>query len=260
MDDEKSSSIRVVRRVLEVLEAFDGDPPRLSLQQIALRIDLPKSTTFRILSTLVEAGYVAQTSGQTYCLTHKVMRLAAVAQQGFDVRDVVKPVMADVAEQTSETVELSILEGMRRVCLEVFESPHRLKSIISPGEILPLHLGATGKSLLAYAAPSLVERVLAEGAGAVEPAWFWEELKAVRERGYALSQGERVVGASAISVPLRDHTGGVRYALTITGPSFRVDGRRTEFARALMSGGKRIAGAMGEPDGTVRAKATPRAS
>src|SRR3546814_16078292 len=62
------------------------------------------------------------------------------------------------------------------------------------------------------------------------------QVREARTQGYAYTSGERVPGASAIAAPLRDHTGFARYALAVTGPSFRFDDRSDEFRDVLLNG------------------------
>src|SRR3546814_15521391 len=83
--------VRVVQRALTILECFDAEQPSLPLHEISRRIDLPKSTTFRILATLTEAGYLVHKANQEYCLSPKMMHLASVAHQSFDIREVARP-------------------------------------------------------------------------------------------------------------------------------------------------------------------------
>lgn len=238
---------RVVERALSIMETFDAARPALPLQEIALRSGLPKPTAFRFLAQLVESGYVVQLANQDYCLSHRVMRLAAVAQRTFSIRDFARPVMMELLSTTGETVDLSVLNGTNRVCVDVIDSPQPLKSIISPGDTVALGAGATGKVLLAFNEAELIDKVCA-----IQPALAKEELAAklaeVRERGYALSRGERIEGVEAISVPLFDHTRSVRYCLTLTGPSFRFQTREDDFISTLLEAGRTISKQLGAPD------------
>ncbi len=245
MDTEKSNLVRVVQRAFSVLEAFDEQSPQLSLHQIAERIGLPKTTTFRLLATLMDTGYVIQTQGQEYHLSHKVLRLGSVAQRSFNIINVAQPVMVEIAARTSETLDLSVLRGTRRVCLDVVESPHPLKSIIRPGDSVKLHLAATGKAFLAFAPDALLEEVLREADDVIDPGKLRRELAEVRRRGYAMTSGERVQGASAVSVPLQNAAGRVDYCLTVTGPTFRFAGRAEEFIELMLEGGREISVRLG---------------
>jgi len=73
-------TVRSVTRALSILECFDADRPSLALHQISQRLELAKSTTYRLLSTLVESGYVVQKENSEYCLS---FQLFTEAQQGL---------------------------------------------------------------------------------------------------------------------------------------------------------------------------------
>src|SRR3546814_4304819 len=115
MSDSSSNSVRVVKRAFDILEAFDDREPVLSLQKISERINLPKTTTFRLLATMMESGYILQRGNQEYCLSHKFMRLASVAQSTFEIRDTARPIMEEIRNRTQETDDLSIQTGTTRI-------------------------------------------------------------------------------------------------------------------------------------------------
>src|SRR3546814_8498867 len=82
------------------------------------------------------------------------------------------------------------------------------------------------------------------------------QVREARTQGYAYTSGERVPGASAIAAPLRDHTGFARYALAVTGPSFRFDDRSDEFRDVLLNGAGRIPSMLGWTEQRTRTKST----
>ncbi len=258
MSDISQTSVRVLRRAFDILEAFDERTPVITLQKISERIGLPKTTTFRLLATLVETGYVLQTGNQEYCLSHKFMGLAAVAQATFDIHDLVRPTMERIREATQETVDLSVRDGISRIAIHVLESPLRIKNIIHPGEIVSLHLGAVGKVLLAFADEDLTERLLlsAEAEG-IDPDKLREQVREARRSGYAYTSSERVQGASAIAAPVRDHTGYARYALAVTGPSYRFDEHADAHRKVLLEGAQHISSLLGWTGHRQSSEASP---
>lgn len=253
--------IRVLQRALKVLECFDLDRPRLSLHDISQMIALPKSTTFRILSTLVAEGYLVQLEKQEYALSHKFMRLASVAQQSVGLHDFVHPVLERLAAATGETVEVSRLDGDSRICIDVVESSSSLKSIVFVGIRLPLPFGATGKVFLAHLDPEDTERIVASHpeSSALDRAVLAGQLTAIREQGFSLTRDERVVGATAIAVPLYDHHNKVSYCLTVTGPGGRFVGREAMIQEIMLAAGAELSSLLGgvaKPTAPDKGKAT----
>jgi DNA-binding IclR family transcriptional regulator len=254
--------IRVVKRALKVLECFDLERPRLSLHDISLRIGLPKSTTFRVLSTLVAEGYLVQPDRQEYALSHKLMRLAGVAQHTLGLRDIAHPVLQRLAAETGETAEISVLDGDGRICLDVVESSSSLKSIVSIGTRLPLLFGATGKAFLAHLdAGALAHALAARPDAAIDHVALERQLAAIREDGYSLTRDERVLGATAVAVPIRDREDRVCYCLTVTGPSGRFVGREDQVRGAVLAAASDLSMLLGgKLGGNAPTATTGRAS
>ena len=89
--------MRGVGRTMAVFDCFTEDRPSLNLQSIANRVGLPKSTTFRLVQSLEQAGYLVRLENQEYCLSHKFVRLAGLVQISADIRAIARSVMEEAA-------------------------------------------------------------------------------------------------------------------------------------------------------------------
>jgi DNA-binding IclR family transcriptional regulator len=238
--------IRVLQRALAVLECFSDAKPRMGLHEISQAISLPKTTTFRILSTLVKAGYLVQLQDQSYGPSYKLMTLASVAQKCLGIRDLAHPVLEKLAAETGETAEISMLDGDHRVCLDAVESTSSLKSIINPGARLPLLYGATGKVLLARMDGVDVDRVVRDQARAneIDNARLKRLLAKIRRQGYAVTSNERVRGATAIAAPVSIFDSQA-YCITITGPSGRFEGRQDKLRDLVVDAAAQLSMLLG---------------
>ncbi|WP_342642089.1 IclR family transcriptional regulator [Rhodoligotrophos ferricapiens] len=239
--------IRAVSRALAIFDAFDEQHLSLSLQEIGERIAMPKATTFRLVNSLERGGFLVRLDNQQYCLSLKMVRLAGLVKSTIGIREVSRPVMIAVAKQTGETVTVNALSGHERICIDVIDTPSPLMTIVRPGEHLPLLHGATGKALLAYRTPEELDAIIkaSPGGDRIDRKSLDEELKLVRERGYALTSGQRVQGITAIGVPLRDMKEEVHHSLALTGPSIRMDPRIEEFAQIMLAAGAEISSRLG---------------
>jgi IclR family KDG regulon transcriptional repressor len=216
--------VRAIDRIFSVLDAFTVDHPKLTLQDISDRIDLSKATTFRLVNSLGDAGYLVRLDDQRYCLSLKLVKLAGVVVNGLGVRDIAHPVMVEIGRETGETVSLNTVVGTDRVCVDVVESNSRIMHIVNLGEHAALLYGATGKTLLAHLPePEQVGiiKTLPRGATFTQ-AELKVELARIRKQGYAVTSGERVPGALAISVAIFDINDRAKYSLTLTGPASRM--------------------------------------
>ena len=136
------------------------------------------------------------------------------------IREIARPMMLDIVKQTGETVTLNTVANNQRLCIEVFDTPSPLMSIVRPGEQTSLLHGATGKMLLACLPPSEFEQVWRATPPGKRPdrAKLEKDLALYRKQGFALTSSERVPGVTAISVPLYDVNGKVRYSLVSPAP------------------------------------------
>ena len=239
--------IRAVGRALAIFDAFDNEHLSLSLQEIAERIRMPKTTAFRLVNTLERAGFLIRMDNQQYCLSLKIARLGGLVRSTLSIREIARPAMIEVNRQTQETITLNTVVGNDRMVLEVVDTPSPLMSMARLGQHMPLFLGASSRILLAHMEPAEVERVLKANAADADfdRAAFDRELARFRKQGYALSRGQRVAGLTAISVPIFDITGRVPHCLSLTGPSVRVDPRDLDLAEIMMAAGRDISSRLG---------------
>lgn len=246
--------IRAVLRALAVLECFEAQRPHLTLQALVDRLGLPKTTVFRLVQTLLAAGWLVQKENQEFSLSFRLLQLGSVVQGTLGVLDVARPEMLALAERTGETVEMSLRTGpCERTCVEVVESRQALKSIVRVGERIPFEAGATSKVFLAHLSPTELDQAFRDGTGglAARREALLRELPRIRRQGFAATHGERVPGASAVSVPIFGLSGRHEYCLTVLGPSARFRARLDEFRHEALRAGRVISarlGHRGEPE------------
>lgn len=254
MGRRRQETIQSVDRALEVLLLFagtaaDGSVPDsaeggLGVTRIAERLGLPKSSVHRILSTLEAKGFVRQDapSGR-YFLGLKALELAGVYLAQSDLPAVAYPEMCRLRDQVEETVSLYVRDGADRVRVQKAEGRHVLRRVVGLGQRLPLHLGASGKVLLAWLPDYERERVMASMR--VPPSYDLLGMKRilaeVRERGWASSAEEREPGVASVAVPILDRSGRAVAALAISGPAQRFDPAAVaRYAEALLAAARHI--------------------
>jgi DNA-binding IclR family transcriptional regulator len=232
--------MRSVQRVLAIFECFTPTKSSRKLQEIADRIQLPKSTTFRIIRSLELAGYLVRLEDQRYCLSFRFTRLAGLVKGTLDIRTIARAVMIELGESTKETVGLYTVNGRNRVCIDSLAgASSTLRSVLQPGEHLPIQLlGSASKTLMAYMPSNELAPILASVARAAKRTYaeLHAELARIRKQGYAVSHGERLIGLSAISAPIWDVNEQARYCITVNGPSVRIQKQEKEFIKLVMKG------------------------
>ena len=246
--------IRAVERALAIFDAFDHEHQSLTLQEVGERIGMPKATTFRLVNTLHNSGFLVRLEGQRYSLSLKIVRLAGLVRSTISIRDIARPTMIEVSEKTGETVTLNARLGRERICIDVVETPAPLMTIVKPGEHVSLLFGATARLLLAYMPDPEIDAVIAADAPAnFDAAALKAQLAEYRRKGYAHTSNQRVAGVTAVAVPLFDVEEQVHHSLAITGPSVRMDPRIDDLVSLMLGGGKQISSLLGSAGGQVQA-------
>jgi DNA-binding IclR family transcriptional regulator len=235
-DIERSSpdySIAVLDRALDVLEALAEGAEPLGVTELARRVGATKSAAYRILSNLERRGYVSKDATTArYRLGTRLAFLGHQSLGSFDVRQVGRPILEDLARQFQETVNLGVLDGDDIVYIDMIESNHGLRMAAKVGARDAVHATALGKAILAFLpARSLAQRLQRPLSGRTartitDPDLLSAALERVRETGVAEDFGENEIGARCVAAPIFDHSGSVIAAISVSSPESRLDDQR----------------------------------
>ncbi len=240
--------MRAVQRIFAIFESFSPERSSLTLQEIADRIKLPKSTTFRIVQSLEQAGYLVRLEDQKYCLSFRFTRLAGSVQSTLGIREIARPIMTELADKTKETVSIHMLSGRNRVCLDaIATSPSPLRNVVQPGGQVPLISGSGSKVLVAFMPKSQARPIVGSMSRRTtrSQAEIGAELTRIREQGYAVSHGERLPGLSAISAPITGINDEVNYCMTLGGPTVRMQANEKELTKLVVKAAANISRQLG---------------
>lgn len=259
--------VQSLDRAVAILDCFDERRPELSSSEISRELGLTRSTAHRLLQALQSHDLVQQVPGsKNYALGPHILRLAHAAASRVNLPALAKPVMTRLRDEVDETVGLHVYQGeTARVVIDQVESHKPLRrSYTEIGEPIPLFYGAPGKVLLAYLRPKQREAILA---GELPPATphthtdpvrLEAELTEIIEQGYALSFQERLEGISSLAVPVRNHTGEVMAALSVSGPSIRMTPERLkDMVQRAKTAAAMLTASMAGATGISRADSAP---
>lgn len=215
--------VQVIDRSVDLLEAL-ADGPR-SLSEVCRTTGLSKGTAFRLLAGLGARGIVIKDpAAVNYMLGPGLLRLVQGALSGVGaIATLGRTALESLAAETGETVALHVQTGVQRVCIDEVPSQNVIRYTSSIGSVAPLHIGSAGKVLLAFMEPEAQQRTLALMESTyddVDAARLAAALKPIARDGLATSTGERVEGASAITVPIR--SGVLLLSLSVLGPTPRL--------------------------------------
>jgi IclR family KDG regulon transcriptional repressor len=227
--ERKSYRIDAVARALRVLEAL-GDNPGIGATALAEKLGLTKSIVFRLLHTLEEGGYVQRDEERAiYALGYRVALLGERVGREGALLQVARPVMDSLRDETGENVNLVVREGTATVVIATREGLHSIRLFAQTGRRGPLHAGGASMVLLAYAEPSIRDRVL-EGPlerfsphTITDPERLREALLLIRANRYNVAINDLDDGAFSIAAPIRNNAGEIIAGISVAGATVRLD-------------------------------------
>ncbi len=246
--------VQAVDRALAILEALaDSDRP-VGLVELSARVKLHASTVHRLLASLARRGFAAQDpeTGR-YRLGMRAFQVGSAALQQVELRDVARPHLRWLMEETQETANLAVLLDGEVVYIDQVESRNLVRMFTRVGRRVPAHCTGVGKILLAGLGDREVLSLLAAtGLPRFTPHTIVDlhrllrVLREVRATGVALDNEEREVGVRCVAAPVRDHEGKVAAAVSISGPSSRItDDRLPQLIAAVRAATDRISRDLG---------------
>lgn len=188
-------------------------------------LEEPVTSVYRMLATLVEAGWVEQIGHRgAYRVGSKMLALAGELTRRLDIRRAAVPILREIHQATGETTFLCIRRGTRAVCIERIDGIRVNSRVLQLGESLPLHVGAAPRALLAFEERGAWEEYAAIVANSGDP-WrdvrsrseFYSDLEEIRAQGFVRSDNNVTPGIAAIGAPIFDHRGEVVASLSVSG-------------------------------------------
>jgi DNA-binding IclR family transcriptional regulator len=209
------SGIGVLDKAVGVLWATAAEP--CGLAELCERTGLPRATAHRLAVGLEAHGLLHRGADGRWRPGPTLSELAS--RSGDPLLEAASAVLPRLRDLTGESVQLYRRDGIQRICVAASEPPSGLRDTVPVGSRLPMTAGSGAKVLAAWADPATQRAVLAEAA-------FTERtLLEVRRRGWAQSVAERESGVASVSAPVRNGTGQVIAAVSVSGPVDRI-GRR----------------------------------
>lgn len=226
-------SIQAVERALVLLEQLMREQESLSVRELSERTGVNRTTTHRLLTTLLRHGWVERTAGvASYRLGIRFLALATVLVRRRELFRELRPVLEEITELTSETVHVGVVDGLEVLHVDKIDSRERIGVSSQVGSRAPLHTTGLGKAILAASPDDEVDAYLAVASRLGFPARvadaqaFRREIERTRERGYSIDDEEDSVGVRCLGIAVRDPLGRPLLAISVTGPSPRFTAER----------------------------------
>jgi IclR family pca regulon transcriptional regulator len=240
---------------LSILSLFSYDKPALTLTEIVEATGINKTTVFRIVATLENAGYLVRDADtRRYRPGIKVLQLGFTAISSLDIRQVARPYLEQLSQEVGETVSLSVLDGMEIVYIDRVRNRQIVGVVLGLGSRLPAHCASMGKAMLAYLPPEELRRRLNQAdlkprtpKSLVDWTALEDELARVRQQGFAINDEELEIGLRAVAAPIWDSSNQVVAATNITGTAAMISLERmkNELSLAVRNTANQISQALG---------------
>lgn len=231
-DVEAETPYFVINSVIRTLDIINCLSQRgeASVSDVSNCLKINKSTVHRFLASMKYAGFLEQNQeNQKYRLSIKLFEIGNRVIERVSISEIAKPIMQALAEKTGETVNLGILDHYEVVYIEKCVSHNNLRMDCPIGGRDPAYCTALGKALLSFQPEEKIKLFLAENSlqgktvnTITEPAAFLEELKLIRQNGFAVDREELIRGINCIAAPILNNENKAIAAMSISAPKVRI--------------------------------------
>ena len=246
---------QTVARALGLLELL-GKHKKLTAGKITELTQINRSTTYRLLATLQQLGYIRKDKEfGFYSLSPKILNLASSVRETRDIKEISSPFLNELHKETQETVHLAVLDVDELIYLEKRESTKSLRvvTISKPGSHAPLYCTAIGKVLLSgmpddqfrnYIKTVQFRKYTDSTLTGIQE--LITELDVIKDLAYAEDREEHEEGVYCIAAPIKDPTGKTIAAFSISMPTVRcTPERKAELIERIVQVSQKISGAVG---------------
>jgi len=198
-------SYNAIQKCLQILSIFTLDKAQFSIKEICEKLNFNLSTTYRILTTLEEYGYVSRLKNKEYVVGTQALYLSAIYTQSNHLEQI-RPIVDRIRDMSGETASFFVEEEDKRICLYRAHSRDEIRHNIEQGSRLKLNQGASGRIILAY------------GKRKNDKQGFYKD---IRDKGYYLSINEHNAALFALAVPVVSNSDKFVGAIVVSGPISR---------------------------------------
>jgi DNA-binding IclR family transcriptional regulator len=228
-DGVGANGLEILSKAAAVVFALEAEG-ELTANEIAQRVGEPVSSTYRLLTHLAAIGWVEKGLRRGfYRLGVDFLRVGGMIEDRIDLRDICRPTLRRLLDETGATSYLCVRRGGRAVCIERLEGREVRSLAMRLGDSLPLYAGAAPLAILSFL-PKADRIAYVESLGSIRgefvPAPSQRDLlKAIdrtRRGGYSLSDGDVTPGIAAIGAPIFNHRGELEGSISISGLRHKV--------------------------------------
>jgi DNA-binding IclR family transcriptional regulator len=242
-----------VKNSLRILNSFSMEQPEKRVSDLSDELKIGRSTVSRLLSTLASEGYVMKDpETQKYRLGLRILTLNSILTSNLEINREARPTLKNLVKDIGEAAHIAVLEHEEVVYIEQIECSHPVRILSYVGRRNPVHCTSSGKVLLAFQPPEVIDKVLNKelerytSSTVTDPATFRNHFMEIRKSEFCFSDCEFLDDVVSFAAPIRDYTRQVVAAVSLVGPKHRI-GRQQHAAikNKVMRAAKEISANLG---------------
>lgn len=225
-----SNSYSSLKNALRILNLFTVDEPELQLHDMMTKLQIGKSTAFRLVHTLMKEGLIVRDPyAKTYRLAASILAMGQTVISKSELCNSSMGILENLAEQTGETAHIAIFKDFQALYLLKIDSRYPANLLSQAGKSNPAHCTSTGQVLLAHQPDCVIKQVIEAGLISYTAKTITDGVKlqymlqSIREKGYAVSLEELHERGASIAAPVINGKGNVIASVSIAGPTSRIN-------------------------------------
>lgn len=242
------SEIQSLARGLKILNMFAESEQSIGITELAHELGIDKSSTSRLVKTLVNYEYVQPEKGsRRYILGKRINSMSWQVLNRMPIRDRAKPFLIDLMNESGECSHTAVYSQGKILVIDDIEAKASLRVVGGVGRRIPTYCTALGKCLLAFSDIPFPKELPAHTRYTItDPDKLHANLEVVYHKGYALDDEENEYGVRCIAAPVYDYSGEAIATIGISGPTVRVTPDRVAtLAKMVMQAGEALSQELG---------------
>lgn len=253
METEEKYSIKVIVKTMELLKCFSPRQPEWSANELSNKLNMNRTTVYRILTTLTKGGFVqSNPKSGGFRLGFTLIGLSLALFDSMDIRTIAGPVLKGLTQKTGESVHLTIWDKDKVMVIDHWESPSDFKVLVPLGKKLFAYCTATGKLFLSELSEEDLERYLSEHElktltpnTIVDKEALREEVRKVRQKQIAFDFEEYAMDIVTCAAPVYSYDQKINAAIAVVGPSRRMQTKIEEIEAMTREASELISSSLG---------------
>lgn len=246
-----------LHKAVRILRKVSDDAMSMPIRALSADLGMPRSTVHRICQALSAEGILEfDSKTKQYRWGPDLIYIARSVYQTNELRRVAQPILRQIVGRLNETAQLVIYDSKKRQIIfsDEVSCDQPIRYHTPMGVPLPVYVGASGKSVMAFLPEEEIAEIIALGLAPVRdgipisPKRLRKDLKVIRSKGFAITFGERTAGAMGVGCPVFDASGNVLGSVVLTMPAYRFQPKlESKIVRLVREGAEQLSRLVGLP-------------